>query len=231
MADCCERHGKEFEMFCTHCPDARDPMCSICMCEHIQNVHHQSVTHISKMVDDSLEKLRNLQPDFDVQKRELKQYGQRLEEFARQRDSLKGKLQSKLHELRMFCKKQSDQLKDTGMGMSRSHEAVVKEIAKCSHQLNSNSSDPERAKAKIEEFRSGKRYWLAYREASRVLQERVRLDDSNIKSGLNECEEKLEEFNKQLKQMEGLAVLNLQSYEKVKQENATHLGKYDFYTK
>jgi chromosome condensin MukBEF ATPase and DNA-binding subunit MukB len=208
MADHCQKHGKKFEAFCTDCGGKNEPMCSICMCEHIYIKHFKGVTHISKVVDESLVKFDKMKEAFAVQKVELTKYEKKITTCAGEMGTIRDELVKKHKELLEKC----SQMKGAETEVALCREMLMKELAKCKNQLNSLSSDPEKTGSKVKQYLDAKKYWLAYKESSEFIEESVKLNDQGLKDGLDKCKAEVDKYNEQLKQMQGLTDLSFRSY-------------------
>lgn len=224
MADYCQKHGKEYEMFCKDCGGKKEPMCSICMCEHIYTKHFKGVTHVSKEADEFLENLDAITPAIEAQKGKLKDYADKITGYAEEMGNIKDKLVDKHKEIIKLCTDKCSQMKGTETEMALCRDMLMREIAKCKNQLNNLSSGPEKTGSKVKQYLKEKKYWLAYKESSNFIAENIKLNDQGLKDGIKKCADEVDKYKNQLEQLVDLKDLSFQSYIELKKLNEANKG-------
>lgn len=206
MSECCEKHKKEYEMFCFDCKSQAEPMCSICMVEHNQQHHAKGNTHISTLVKAGMVKVEAGMKQTEKHQEEIKVHDIRVEGMMKISEEVKAKLDMKIAAIKEHWMKQYERAGANHTNVLECHEKVVKEIRSCEHRIKENLNDPKRTEKKVAKLLKNHKYWQAYKVVNRALSEDVQLNDKDIKDKFVLYEKLLNEHKQQLVTLEAATI-------------------------
>ena len=215
----CKNHLKEVEMFCSECEEVKEPMCSICMCEHYK-LHHnkKGPIHLTDLIEERLKKVEiSIQNTTELQKK-LKEFDNKAQKNQVAKDDLKAKLDDKLERLKSLFKEQEKIASSNHADILRCHENTYKEIRKCESKLKENLSDPKKIERKVNDMIKKKRYLDGYDEVNRALEDSTKLDDTEIKKNLEDYEKLLGEHKNLLAALDNTPA-TASEYRQMREEN------------
>lgn len=100
MASHCEKHNKEYEIFCMECGGIEESMCSICICEHNLAKHFKGNVHMKSAIQQKLVEVGNGAKQAEVQQKKLDSYIAEAEEGVKKKDAIKLQIDKKLEEVK-----------------------------------------------------------------------------------------------------------------------------------
>ena len=114
----CGAHSKQYEMFCFEpgCKAEEEPMCSVCMCEHIKARHVKGATHIASIIKEKLVKVEKAREITGQQQDQIKAYHTSAEECLKIKDTVKALLEDKLAKLLALYTEQKEMATDNKKG-------------------------------------------------------------------------------------------------------------------
>jgi len=215
----CEQHHMHFEMFCCEqdCNKEEEPMCPICMCEHMKK-HRVKATHIREYVDSGLEKVKKGREKLKEHQVKIQEYHDTAEEYLKNKDKVQAQLEAILQRLLNLVKHQQGLATDTNREMLNCHEETAKAIKQCEHKLKEKINDPEGVKTQIEAMVKDRNYLTALDVIHRVIKEDSRLEDTDIVRELDAWKKHLTNYQKQLQELD-ITPAQLADYKKIYEEN------------
>lgn len=222
MTDICScKRGKKLEAFCLACNNEKEenPMCSLCIVEHNNEVHGCRNIHVKDIVEKRLgvikEKLKDLQPQKDT----LRYHHISVLEQTREKEKIKKALEKKLKQIRAFWESETEKVKSHNTIMLKCQEQLVKEIAKCEHRVNENAKDPEKVEKLVKNLIRSQDYWTAYNEVQQSMKLDAKVEDSEIKVLLGKYKDLYNEYEKQYKEIERSADIDFIAFKEMKECN------------
>ena len=199
----CDKHRKQYEMFCCKpgCEGVKKPMCSMCMCEHLQEKHSEGATHISRVVQTDLAKLEHIVPEVGEQQALIKAHQDKVGDYLQDKKEVDAQIEDGLQNLLKIYNSQKDIAATRNTAIMKCRENVLKAIKKCEHKIKDNINDPTRVKRQVNSMLGEQKYWRAYREVTRALTEDTKLDDSDIKKEFQNWEGLKKDYKSQVAEL------------------------------
>jgi hypothetical protein len=216
----CDKHNQPLEMFCFEkgCQGEKVPMCAMCMCEHVKIHHVNGATHITSVVKDRLLDVDKAMAMADKQQEVIRVHHEKAEEYLKTKDAVKAQLEQKLERLVVLYGSQKEQASDRNTTIMQCHEKILKAMKLCEHKIKEKINDPKRIEKKVLGMVKDRKYWQAYIEVNRALAEESKLDDKDIKDELSRWDVLIQEFRKQLKELD-VTPAHLEDYKRMHEHN------------
>ena len=213
----CEKHSRETEMVCPDCNGVKEPMCSICMCEHYK-LHHNSKgpAHLTDLIEERLNKI--VTPNTTELQKKLKQFDDQTQKNREAKDDLKAKHDEKIEKLKNSFKEWEKLASINHANTLRCHENTYKEIRKCESKLKENLNYPDKIRRTVDELRKKHKYWEGYKEVNKALDDSNKLDYTEITSNLEKYDKLLDEHKKLLAALDDTPG-HASEYRQMKEEN------------
>ncbi|MEI7563961.1 MAG: hypothetical protein WCJ39_10445 [bacterium] len=216
----CDQHSKDLEVFCSECKGLNEPMCSICMCEHVKVSHGiKGPTHIIIKIEEGLKQIEANRVNIEALQEKIKNYDNEAQEKQVENIQSKDKLDKKLAKLKNFFTIQETLASSSHANILRCHDSTYKEIRKCETKIKDNQKDKEKYEKKVREMLKDKRYWEGYEEVQLGLVETKKLDDEEIKGKLIEYQKLMEDYKNILTTLNKTPD-NFSDYSQLNEENA-----------
>jgi len=194
-------------------------MCAMCMCEHVKLHHVKGATHITSVVKDRLLDVDKAMAMADKQQEQIRVHHETAETYLKTKDAVKAQLEDKLERLIELYGNQKELASDRNTTIMQCHEKILKEMKLCEHKIKEKINDPKRIEKKVLGMVKENKFWQAYVEVNRALDEESKLDDSEIKHELSNWEKFIQQFREQLQDLE-ITPVHLEDYKKMREDNA-----------
>ena len=215
----CEKHSKNLEVFCSLCNGLNEPMCSICMCEHVKARHNlDGPTHIKTLIDKKLEQIVINKNNVAELQEKIKAHDNKAQNNQLEHNQSKDELDKRLAKLKSLYTVQESLASANHAKILRCHETTCKEIRKCETKIKDNQNDILKYKKKVDDLLKDNRYWEGYEVVQLGEVESKLLDDNEIKAKLNEYNELMVNNNNLLDSLKATPEL-ISDYSQVKAEN------------
>jgi len=206
------------------CEKYASPMCSICLCEHNQQVHETNSVHISALV---LQKLPNAcahMTNLDEQQSQLREFTKGAEESEKLKEKIKAAAEFEINKGIEFWKMQDLRMKERNDFLNKEHDKIKNEINRVSKEILDKAKDPKTIEEKIKALIAKQDYWQAYKEIEWAIDKDSNKDDKIIQAMLKKYSEMLIEFEKENKQTALKFTQESIMYQKLVQENEANVG-------
>lgn len=217
----CPKHNQQYEMFCfePECQGEQVPMCSMCMCEHVKLHHVNGATHITSVVKTKLLDVDKAMAMADKQQDQIRLHHETAEEYLKTKDAVKAQLEHKLERLLVLYSTQKEMASDRNTTVMQCHEKILKAMKLCEHKIKEKINDPKRIEKKVLGMVKDHKYWQAYTEVKKAIEEESKLDDKDIKDELAHWEVLVHEFRQQLQDLD-VTPAHLEDFKRMREDNA-----------
>ena len=194
-------------------------MCGMCMCEHVKVHHVNGARHITSVVKDRLLDVDKAMAMADKQQDQIRTHHETAEKYLKTKDAVKAQLEQKLERLVELYGNQKELASDRNTTIMQCHEKILKAMKLCEHKIKEKINDPKKIEKKVLGMVKENKFWQAYVEVNRALDEESKLDDIEIKEELARWEVLIKQFRDQLQDLE-MTPVHLEDYKRMREDNA-----------
>jgi hypothetical protein len=202
----CEKHKRACEAFCFQCHKIEKPMCPICLCEHNAEVHAVKSAHITQVIKQQMDAIRECLAQTPEKQQKIKELTEQAAAIKKEKDDVLGHMDDKLKLLEAYCKEQRVKTEESDKTLIQFCDDILGQMKGWEEKLRTREAVPERLAPKLDELMANQKYWEAYDESSNALQKEVQLNEQEVVQIFQKCDVARADFKKRLVEVEAVDV-------------------------
>ena len=196
----CDIHNKDIEMFCRACKGEPKPMCPICLCKHLSQIHQiDQVYHISDAIEARQVEVVEEMKKGESQLEKMKAYEVRARGIVLAKEGLNTAIEAKLTQIESLRLDQNGIKKRNNEALYICYNKIAEELRIRNMKMLVMHHYPEIIKEKLKPLIEANKYWDAYQEVNRALLEDTKFDTNVIEVLLNQLEKLKNKYEEEQK--------------------------------